>query len=112
MFTWLNIGGAVAAVLFLGGAVAWIRADAANDAIRAERQRVAFANERLQKEEEKRTSGIVSAGRQEADAEAEAMAEKDRQLGAANTRIEDLERKNATCGMLSRDAVRELNRLR
>ncbi len=113
MFQW--VGGIFALVIVAGGlsgGIAWIRADAAGDAVARERQRVAFQNERLQKEEEKRTAGIVASGQQDAMAEDEALAARDREIEAANTKIADLERINETCGTLSLEAVRELNRSR
>ncbi len=79
------------------------------DILAAERQRVAFASELLQKEEQKRAADIAAQSEREASEHEEAMTHKDREIAEANARIAEMEKGKAAC-VVSRGTVRQINR--
>ncbi len=79
------------------------------DILAQERQRVAFASERLQKEEQKRAADIAAESEREASAHEEAMAHRDKEIAEANAKIAEMEKGNRKC-VVSRQVVRQINR--
>jgi hypothetical protein len=77
------------------------------DILATERQRVAFASERLQKEEQKRAADIAAESEREASQHEEAMAHRDKEIAEANAKIAEMEK--GKC-VVSRGTVRQLNR--
>lgn len=108
---WRSAAGRLAIVALLAGATGFYYGFKEGDSGRLLlQQQIAAATAELKRTEAIRQADIAAQSEREAEEQEKEMAAKDRDIEAANLRIEELE-KGSKCS-ISRGTVRELNRAR